>query len=396
MRLVYLGVFVCCLSLTSCGGGGTDVALGPLKATTIASGLSQPVQYRAVPGFGNLAYVLERPGRVRVLVDDVLQTTPLLDLTSLLNTSGEGGLLGLAFDPDFATNRYIYIYYVGLGNLSRIARYTVSTDGRTSSSSSASMILTYNQAPYSNHKGGTIHFGLDRMLYLALGDGGDSNDPMNRSQDATHLFGKMIRINPNGIDAFPSDIENNYSIPADNPFVGRPTVREEIWSLGWRNPYRWWLDPVNGAQIIADVGQDGFEEINYEPGGRRGRNYGWRVREGKSASSNSGPTYGDILTDPFLDYGRSVGKSITGGFIYRGTDIPELRNRYLFADFISNKIWAVNISLKGDGEADSKTMTDASEITPSTGVSGVTSIDADSQDRIVVCQIGGSVVRLSN
>jgi glucose/arabinose dehydrogenase len=384
--------FLLPLILVGCGGSGSGDTAVTLAKQVIASGLSQPMQYKAVPGQPTLAYVVERGGLIKVLVNDVVQSTPLLNLSALLSTAGEGGVLGIAFDPDFTTNRYIYAHFSsGTDVDTTIVRYTVDSSFLTASISSSAPIFKTNQAPYGNHKGGSINFGSDNMLYVALGDGGSSNDPLNRSQDKTTLLGKMLRINPTG-DAYPTDPDNNYSIPAGNPFLGDSTVRPEIWSFGLRNPFRWSFDSVLGGFLISDVGQDSYEEVSYVAIVNGGRNFGWRVREGKHAISNSGPTFGTAFTDPFIDYPRSAGRSITGGFVYRGTALPELTGRYFVADFVTNKFWAVPITVVG-GEATSITMPSATSITG--GLNGTVSIDPDANGEAIVTELSaGRVSRL--
>lgn len=384
--------FLLPLILVGCGGSGSGDTAVTLAKQVIASGLSQPMQYKAVPGQPTLAYVVERGGLIKVLVNDVVQSTPLLNLSALLSTAGEGGVLGIAFDPDFTTNRYIYAHFSsGTDVDTTIVRYTVDSSFLTASIGSSAPIFKTNQAPYGNHKGGSINFGNDNMLYVALGDGGSSNDPLNRSQDKTTLLGKMLRINPTG-DAYPTDPDNNYSIPAGNPFLGDSTVRPEIWAFGLRNPFRWSFDSVLRGFLISDVGQDSYEEVSYVAIGNGGRNFGWRVREGKHAISNSGPTFGTTFTDPFIDYPRSAGRSITGGFVYRGTALSELTGRYFVADFVTNKFWAVPITVVG-GEATSVTMPSATSITG--GLNGTVSIDPDANGEAIVTELSaGRVSRL--
>jgi glucose/arabinose dehydrogenase len=355
------------------------------------------MQYKAVPGQPTLAYVVLRGGAIRVLVNDVVQATSLINISTLLSTTGEGGLLGIAFDPNFATNRFIYLHFSSGANVdTTIVRYTVDSTFLTASTGSSQPIFKTSQAPYSNHKGGSINFGGDGMLYLAIGDGGDGNDPLNRSQDKTTLLGKMLRIDPTG-DAYPSDAENNYSIPTGNPFLSDSTVKPEIWAFGLRNPFRWNYDSVLGGFFLADVGQDAYEEINYVSQLNGGRNFGWRVREGKHATSNSGPTFGTAFADPFLEYNHSIGRSITGGFVYRSSVISGLTGRYLMADFVTNKLWSSPTNIPATPGSDSLGIvaSEVSEITVQTGLNGVVSIDPDANGQVVISEIStGTVSRL--
>ena len=378
--------------LFGCGGSGSSTAGTTVAKQVIASGLNQPMQYKAVPGQPTLAYVVERGGVIKVLVNDAIQATNLINISTLLSATGEGGLLGMAFDPNFTTNRYIYLHFsTGAGVDTTIVRYTVNSTFLTASTSSSQPILKISQAPHDNHKGGSINFGGDNMLYVAMGDGGSGNDPLNRSQDKTTLLGKMLRINPTG-DDYPTDADNNYAIPAGNPFLSDTTVRPEIWAFGLRNPFRWNYDSVLGGFLIADVGQDAYEEVSYVGLANGGRNFGWRVREGKHATTNSGPTFGSAFADPFVEYSHSQGRSITGGFVYRGTTLPALSGRYLVADFVLDGFWAIPVSLSG-GEANSVAIPSTTPI--SGGLNGTVSIDPDSNGEAVVTELSpGTVSRL--
>ena len=378
--------------LFGCGGSDSSSTGTTVAKQVIASGLNQPMQYKAVPGQPTLAYVVERGGAIKVLVNDVVQATNLINISTLLSTTGEGGLLGMAFDPNFTTNRYIYLHFsTGADVDTTSVRYTVNPTILTASTGSSQPILKISQAPHDNHKGGSINFGGDNMLYVAMGDGGSGNDPLNRSQDKTTLLGKMLRINPTG-DDYPTDADNNYAIPAGNPFLSDTTVRPEIWAFGLRNPFRWNYDSVLGGFLIADVGQDAYEEVSYVGLASGGRNFGWRIREGKHATTNSGPTFGSAFADPFVEYSHSQGRSITGGFVYRGTTLPGLSGRYLVADFVLDGFWAIPVSLSG-GEANSVSIPSTTPI--SGGLNGTVSIDPDANGEAVVTELSpGTVSRL--
>ena len=356
----------------------------------MATGLAQPMQYVPDPSNAHLAYVLERQGRVRVLFDDALQAPPVLDITSVVVTPQECGLAGMALAPDFATSRAFYLYYntqTGSQLYTRVTRYTMSADGRSAGSPQPVFLVAQ---PFANHKGGTIRFGPDGFLYLALGDGGSGNDPGNRAQDPAVLLGKVLRIDPSG-DGLPSDPDNNYRIPASNPFVAAAGVRGEIWDFGMRNPFRWTFDGPTGAMILADVGQNAYEEIDYEPAGMGGRNYGWRVREGLHPSGNDGPVRPGPLAAPFLEYDHSYGKSITGGYVYRGRGLPQ---GYLFADYVARRLWAVPLSV-ANGEAAPTTMASARELSTDGAWEGIVSIEPDRNGEPVICELdAGRVSRL--
>lgn len=381
-----------------CGGGSGGGSTGsggpvPVVRTVLSAAFDQPMQYVADPTNVHRAYVLERPGRVRVLIDDVLQTTPVLDISGVVVTPGECGLAGMTFAPDFDASRAFYLYYntqSGSQIYTRVTRFTMSNDGL--SASGGTPIFRVEQ-PFENHKGGTIHFGSDGMLYLALGDGGSGNDPDNRAQSPTSLLGKMLRIDPNG-DDLPGDAENNYAIPGDNPFVGTAGVRGEIWAAGLRNPFRWSVDPTDGAFVIADVGQDAYEEIDYVPPGVSGLNFGWRLREGFHPTGLGGTAFSDSLTTPFLEYSHATGSSIIGGYVYRTARLG-FGDRFLFADYVSNHLWAAPLSFAG-GTARTTSVGASKELTVGGGWNGIVSIDPDADGEPIVVELNaGRVSRLS-
>ena len=382
------------LGLTlGCGGshhssGGATKTTG-ISRVVLASGLSQPMQYVASTADARLAYVLEREGRVRVMVDDTLASAFVLDLTNVVITDGECGLQGMALAPDFKTSRAFYLQYNTRDDgviHTRVTRFTMAADGRSASGGAP---VFYVDQPYTNHKGGTINFGGDGLLYLALGDGGNGNDPGNRAQDPQSLLGKVLRIDPSG-DDLPSDPNNDYRIPATNPFVGTAGVRGEIWDFGVRNPFRWSVDSKTKAFVFADVGQDHYEELDYEPANAGGRNYGWRVREGLHASGNDGPLFSQTLTDPFLEYDHSVGHSITGGFVVRSSSLG-LDGHYLFADFVDNHLWSLPLTLSG-GEAAPTSLAVSTEISVTGGWNGIVSINPDANGQPVVVELNAGMV----
>lgn len=360
------------------------------------------MQYKPEPGRPSIAIVLERAGTVRAVVNDVLQPTPVLDISSIVDTEGEGGLLGLAFDPQFATNNFFYLNYTsGSPMTTRVVRFTMNSDGISAGAGTAHPIFSWDQTPFTNHKGGSLNFGPDGLLYLGLGDGGSGNDPFNRAQDPQQLFGKMLRIDPSS-DDFPADPDNNYHVPADNPYISTAGVRGEIWDFGMRNPYRWSFDGPTGALIIGDVGQDAFEEFDYEPGSvHGGRNYGWSLREGFHATGNPGPAFSSPLKDPFLEIPHPAAEAIIGGFIYHGNALPaSMQGRYLFGDYVTNRVWSLTIPISG-GEAQPVNISVASEHTAAiqngigSNLSGVVSIDADANGEPVIVELNaGRLIRL--
>jgi glucose/arabinose dehydrogenase len=250
--------------------------------------------------------------------------------------------------------------------------------------------------PFANHNGGHLAFGPDGYLYIGLGDGGSGNDPGHRAQNPTTLLGKMLRIDVSVPDTHPA----GYQVPADNPFVrgGPPGVLPEIWSFGLRNPWRYFFDDRSlggtGALVIADVGQNQFEEIDYEPPNRGGRNYGWRNREGAHNNVTSLPAAYTPLVDPIHEYTHEVGQSVTGGMIYRGSVLPaSFRGRYFFADFVAGRVWSLGLALDGAGEARVTDVTEhTSELSNSGALGNISSFGADADGELYL--VGYSTGRI--
>ncbi len=320
-----------------------------LELQLVTSAVSRPVAVRhAGDGSGRL-FIVEQAGTVAVY-DPAGGGPPttFLDIESVVDDSGnEQGLLGLAFHPDYATNGFFYVNYTrdpGAGlDRTVIERYSVSADPDVADPDSGFVILEINQ-DFSNHNGGDIHFGPDGYLYIGMGDGGSGGDPNNRAQNLGQLLGKMLRIDVDGAPAerggFLCGLVNNYAIPADNPFVGTAGACDEIWAYGVRNPWRFSFDRMTGDLLIGDVGQNAWEEIDFQPADSAGgENYGWDCREGAhpfpGGSTCSGP-----VVDPILEYSHSGGNcSVTGGFRYRGTVIGGFAGTYVYADYCSGRIW---------------------------------------------------------
>jgi glucose/arabinose dehydrogenase len=254
-------------------------------------------------------------------------------------------------------------------------------------------IIRINQ-PFSNHNGGTMRFGPDGHLYIGMGDGGSGNDPQNNAQNPNSLLGKMLRIDVHG-DDFPNDPLKNYAIPIDNPFLdGIPiSASPEIWAFGLRNPWKFSFDPVTGAMLIADVGQSAREEVNYEPMGAGGRNYGWRMREGFISTGLGGQAYGP-LTDPIWDYPRAQGRSITGGYVYRGNALPSFyQGRYFVGDFMDGKMWSLELILDANGEASVGTVLNHNAELGAMGM--ISSIDVDFMGELYVLDYsGGRILKI--
>jgi glucose/arabinose dehydrogenase len=328
------------VALAACGvdfGGGLPV--GPvavrLDPAFPALTFDRPVFVTPIPGTGQVA-VVSQGGTILAFDDRDDVTTAdvdiFLDIRLRVVTGSELGLLGLAFDPDYATNGFFYVNYTSSRPLpprtvSVISRFRAV--GGLGDPTTETILLEFDQ-PFDNNNGGMLAFGPDDRLYVASGDGGSFQDPNNNAQDLNSLLGKILRLT-----TVPGAI-----VPPDNPFVGRANTREEIWALGLRNPWRFSFDRGTGRMWIGDVGQDTLEEIDL---GAAGANYGWRVYEGSRSNVNPTGIPASAFTAPVFEYGRSFGQSIIGGFLYRGSAIPGLAGRYVYADFTSGRIWALTV-----------------------------------------------------
>jgi glucose/arabinose dehydrogenase len=302
-----------------------------IKADPVVTGLSSPVDItHAGDGSGRLFIVLQG-GRIVIFDGFQVLSPSFLDITSLVTSGGERGLLGLAFHPNYVANGFFYVSYTDTGGDSVIARYSVSLDPNRADPGSGVILLTIPQ-PFSNHNGGQLHFGPDGYLYIGIGDGGSGGDPQNNGQDLGTLLGKIIRIDVDS--GFP------FTIPLDNPFVGVAGAREEIWSFGLRNPWRFSFDRLTGDMFIGDVGQSSWEEVNFQPANSTGgENYGWRLMEGNSCFNPAANCNDGTLTLPILVYDHTVGCSVTGGYRYRGNKNPDLNGMYLYVDYCTGLIW---------------------------------------------------------
>lgn len=278
-------------------------------------------------------FVVEQAGRIKVFPNN--QNTSVakeyLNITDRVSSGGEKGLLGLAFHPDYETNGYIYVNYTN-SNSTVISRFQVTNNPDSADKNSEFQLLTFTQ-PYSNHNGGWIGFGPnDGYLYIATGDGGSGGDPQNYAQRINTLLGKILCIDVDG--------ETPYVIPPTNPFIDSTNaeVRKEIYAWGLRNPWRCSFDPVTGWLFAGDVGQGEWEEIDLI---ENGKNYGWRCYEGNHTYNMSGCNYPEYIF-PIWEYSHSLGYSVTGGYVYRGANVPELLGKYIFADYGTRRVWALS------------------------------------------------------
>ncbi len=335
-------------------------AQAPIAARLYAAGFSSPVGFVQDPLQRSIQYVVEQGGRIRVLQHGRVLTTDFLNLTGAISCCGERGLLGLAFAPDYATSGRFYVNFTNPAGHTVVARFLRSANPLVADSASRFDLRwggptapRFIAQPFANHNGGNLAFGPDGFLYIGLGDGGSGNDPDHRAQNPAELLGKMLRIDVN----VPLTDPGGYRIPAGNPFVagGPAGTRPEIWSFGLRNPWRYSFDDPSlggtGALIIGDVGQNAWEEVDYEPPNRGGRNYGWRNREGLHPNiASPGPAF-TPLTDPIHEYAHPGGISITGGYVYRGSALgAAYGGRYFFAD-LNGRVWSLGLTIDSLGEA---------------------------------------------
>ncbi|MCP4592733.1 MAG: PQQ-dependent sugar dehydrogenase [bacterium] len=379
-------------------------AATPLATIRVASGLSRPVLVTTPPGDTNRLFIVEQhTGLIRILKLDtmVVNAAPFLVIGGL-TTGNEQGLLGLAFHPDYEGNGFFYVNYTNSAGDTAIARYQVSADPDVALPASADILLTIDQPDtHTNHNGGWIGFGGDEYLYIASGDGGGGGDDdaghtpgIGNGQDITNnLLGAMLRIDVDG-DDFPAEPDRNYGVPTDNPFVGT-NGDDEIWAFGLRNPWRNSFDLVTGDLWIADVGQGLWEEVDYQPADSAGgENYGWRCREGAHNFNTNGDCSLTPFTEPVHEYshgGNPFRCSISGGYVYRGCAIPDLRGTYFFADYCSDQIW----SFRYDGIAVAEFADRTAELVPDIGsITQPVSFGEDGSGELYVCDLAGEVFKV--
>ncbi len=316
------------------GGPASDPAAIRLELQRVAGGLERPVGIAHAGDGSGWLFILEQVGRIRIVRDGVLAGTPYLDLTDRVGSSAsEQGLLGLAFHPAYADNGTFFVNYTDRQGDTVVARFSVSADPDRADPASGATLLTLPQ-PAGNHNGGHLAFGPDGYLYIGTGDGGGAGDQYGNGQNGGTLLGAMLRLDVDGAQP--------YAIPAGNPFIGDPAVRDEIWATGLRNPWRYSFDRLSGDLFIADVGQNQFEEVNVQraaaPGGQ---NYGWSIMEGQHCFPRDRDCAQTGLTLPVAEYDHALGCSVTGGYVYRGRQLPVLAGIYLFGDYCSGRIWGL-------------------------------------------------------
>ena len=307
-----------------------------VKLTAVASGFKRPLYVTHAADGSNRVFLVEQVGKIWILNDGVRSELPFLDIAHLISPSAltqsftEQGLLGLAFHPEYVSNGKFFVNYTDHVGSTNVARFQVSASDPDIADSTSGQLIFQLRQPYANHNGGHIDFGPDGYLYIVLGDGGAANDPLGAGQNRQLLLASILRINVDG--ALP------YEIPPDNPFVDDPAALDEIWAYGLRNVWRFTFDRLTGDMYMADVGQNQWEEINFQPADSKGgENYGWNVWEGNHLfAGGNAPNH----VPPIYEFSHSFGCSVTGGNVYRGEAVPDLQAVYLFGDWCSGRIWA--------------------------------------------------------
>ena len=344
---------------------------------------SSPVGLKSAYDGTNRIFVVERSGAIKVFENNETVTSAriFLDFRDSVTSGVETGLLGLAFHPQYETNGYFYVNYTRQTDSLRsiIARFSVCSIDPDSADPTSQQVLLQVTQPFSNHNGGELAFGPDGFLSIALGDGGSGGDPNNNAQNRSVLLGKILRID---VDAPSGGLP--YGIPPDNPFVGNSNGwREEIFAYGLRNPWRFSFDPVTGFLWCADVGQSAREEIDLI---ENGNNYGWRIMEGMFCYNPSTGCDTTGLTLPVWDYGRTSGGSITGGYVYRGQNLPALVGFYVYGDYVSGRIWALDYT--GPGSVVNVALDTLAAFS-------LTSFGVDEDDELFCCTLGGEIFRFT-
>ena len=366
----------------SCGEDDA-LALAPISQGSIRIsdafpnlGFSRPLDLQSPADGSNRIFVAEQGGVIKVFENtaSVAETSIFLDISNTVASTGELGLLGFTFHPDYATNGFVYVMYTPRESLSVLSRFTVSqTDDNTINAASETVLLEIPQ-PFTNHNGGQLAFGTDGYLYIASGDGGGAGDPEGNAQNLENLLGKILRID---VDREEDGLQ--YAIPADNPFANSDIARPELFAYGLRNPWRFSIDEPTNTIWAGDVGQGEMEEINrIENGG----NYGWNILEGTSCyASTDCEEEGTIA--PFYEYNHDAkDKSVTGGYVYRGTAIPSLTGYYVYGDFVSGRIW----TLDAQGN---------NQLVVETGLN-IASFGTDANNELYVCSFDGRIYQLTS
>ena len=344
----------------------------------------QPLDYEEPDDGTNRVFIVTQEGVIYVVPKNdssVSVKKVFLDIKDRITSGGETGLLGLVFHPDYKNNGYFYLNYTAPSPLrTRIVRYSIDKSDPDKADKNSELILLEVNQPFVNHNAGQLRFGPDGYLYFGLGDGGSGGDPNNNAQNRSVLLGKMLRIDVNKTEG-----GNNYAIPPDNPYANNAQgFRPEIFAYGFRNPWRFNFDPVTNNVWIGDVGQDLWEEIDIL---EKGKNYGWRLMEGFHCYNPSSGCDTAGLTLPVWEYGHndSGGNSITGGYVYRGKNFPELTGKYIYADFVSGRIWA--LTFNGSKAVRNELLIDTDK--------GISSFGTDKDNDLYICAFDGNIYKFA-
>lgn len=353
-------------------------SIDTLAFETVVDGLARPLYVTHAGDDSGRLFILEQGGLIKAWNGE--ETTIFMDISSLVSQEAlapvytERGLLGLAFHPDYAENGTFFVNYTDLNGGTVIARYQVSANPDVADTGSAEIIFTQNQ-PYANHNGGHMAFDADGYLYVSLGDGGSAGDPLSAGQNPLLLLGTIMRLDVNG--------ETGYAIPDDNPFVGSDEGADEVWSYGWRNPWRFSFDRATDDMYIGDVGQAQWEELNFESADSTGGlNYGWNLFEATTVYAGGGDP--DVMVQPFAEYNHGNGCSVTGGYLYRGEQLPDWEAVYFYGDYCTGVMWT---AYRTDAE------TWVSDILIDTDYQ-ISSFGEDEAGELYIVHYGGSVLKI--
>jgi len=343
----------------------------------VTGGLQDPVYLTHAGDNSGRIFILEKPGRIRILKNGVLQPSPFLDITGKVQDAGEQGLLGLAFPPQYAQKGYFYVYYTDNSGNNRVARYSLGDHPDAADPDSEELILRLDHPVHDNHNGGQLAFGPDGYLYISTGDGGGGGDPFDNAQDLNTLLGKILRIDTESMNT-------GYQIPPGNPFAGQAERRGEIWAYGLRNPWRFSFDRQTGDLYIGDVGQGTWEEVDFQPASSPGgENYGWDRMEGFDCFQTA--CNPDDYTLPVFTYRTHQAGTcaVTGGYVYRGPTQTALQGIYFLGDYCSGQIWGLR-QTSGGWQSQALVNTDLN----------ISSFGEDQSGELYVVDLGGAVYRL--
>ncbi len=379
-RLAAAGPF-CALAFLTCAGHPTAIPLPPegagnLRLESVATNLTDPLYLTSPPGDTARLFVVEKGGAIRVVQHGQLLPQAFLDLSALVSTGSEQGLLSMAFHPNYAANGFSYVDYTDGNGDTHVERYHVSAADSNAADTASHKRILFVPQPYTNHNGGLVLFGPDGMLYIGMGDGGSGGDPQNRAQHPDSLLGKLLRIDVDG--------GNPYAIPVGNPFKNGGGAGE-VWALGLRNPWRYGFDPPSGLLYIADVGQDAWEEVDVRSASAAGVNYGWRITEGVHCYDPDPCSLAGLVL-PRVEYSHADGCSVIGGFVYRGVRSPALAGEYFYADLCGG--WIRSFTFANGGVA-TRTLW-----TPDVSPGAPLSFGQDARGELYLLSASGTVYRI--